>query len=126
MNQGGILVTGVSTLTRMRTQVCTAMMPRKRWLCGGSTRPVRGSINDGSGFPAFRVPYSDLPPVPTGQNILIAELGAVRFYRNLQGEYVVIAGPDAEGKEYVVLWDACPPSYVQRFIKQADTLQRTQ
>ena len=56
---------------------------------------------------------------------MIAEFESIRFYRNVQGEYVVVAGPDFEGKEYVVLFDGCPMSTVQRYILQGDRLQRT-
>ncbi len=92
----------------------------------GINSPGAGDRNDGSGFLALTVPYSDLPPAPADASVLIAENDRVRLYRNIQGELVVIAGPDAEGKEYVVLWDACPPTYVQRFILQGGQLQRTQ
>ena len=97
----------------------------QRVLIYGVNSPGAGDLNDGSGFFALEVPYSELPPIPTESNILIAESAGVRFYRNLQGEFVVVAGPDFEGKEYVVLWDGCPASYVQRFILQGDRLQRT-
>lgn len=92
----------------------------------GINSPGAGDRNDGSGFPALAVPYADIPPAPADASVLIAQYDRVRLYRNIQGELVVIAGPDAEGKEYVVLWDACPPRYVQRFILQGDHLQRTQ
>jgi len=92
----------------------------------GINSPGAGDRNDGSGFPALIVPYSGIPPAPTDASVLIAQHDRVRLYRNMQGELVVVAGPDAEGKEYVVLWDACPPTYVQRFILQGDQLQRTQ
>lgn len=96
-----------------------------RVLIYGVNSPGAGERSDGSGFFALQVPYSDLPPTPAEQSALIAEFENIRFYRNIQGEYVVIAGPDFEGKEYVVLWDGCPMSYVQRFILQGDRLQRT-
>jgi len=91
----------------------------------GVNSPGAGELNDGSGFFALEVPYSELPPIPTESNLLIAESAGVRFYRNVQGEFVVVAGPDFEGKEYVVLWDGCPARYVQRFILQGNRLQRT-
>jgi len=92
----------------------------------GINSPGAGDRNDGSGFLALTVPYSDVPPASPDGSVLIAQNDRVRLYRNMQGELVVIAGPDAEGKEYVVLFDACPASYVQRFILQGDQLQRTQ
>lgn len=97
----------------------------QRVIIYGVNSPGAGAASDGSGYFALQVPYADLPPTPTGANALIAEFEDLRFYRNVHGEYVVIAGPDFEGKEYVVLWDGCPMSYVQRFILQGDRLQRT-
>lgn len=38
-------------------------------------------------------------------NTLIAEEGNVRLYRLTTGEFQINAGPDAEGKEYVLIWD---------------------
>ncbi len=92
----------------------------------GVNSPGAGDRNDGSGFLALTVPYSDVPPASPDGSVLIAQNDRVRLYRNMQGELVAVAGPDAEGKEYVVLWDACPPTYVQRFILQGEHLQRTQ
>lgn len=97
----------------------------QRVLIYGVNSPGAGDLSNGSGYFALEVPYSELPPTPTDTNVLIAEVDGVRFYRNVQGEFVVVAGPDFEGKEYVVLWDGCPASYVQRFILQGDRLQRT-
>jgi len=97
----------------------------QRVIIYGVNSPGAGAASDGSGFFALQVPYSELPPTPTGANAMIAEFESIRFYRNVQGEYVVVAGPDFEGKEYVVLFDGCPMSTVQRYILQGDRLQRT-
>lgn len=97
----------------------------ERVLIYGVNSPGAGNTNDGSGFFAIQVPYSDLPPTPTDANVLIAEFENIRFYRTIDGEFMVIAGPDFEGKEYVVAWDGCPMSNVQRYILQGDRLQRT-
>lgn len=97
----------------------------ERVLIYGVNSPGAGNRNDSSGFFALQVPYSDLPPTPTGANVLIAEFENIRFYRTVDGEYAVVAGPDFEGKEYVVLFDGCPMGTVQRYILQGDRLQRT-
>ena len=35
------------------------------------------------------------------------------------------AGPDAEGKIYEFLWNGCPPSYSQTYIRDVDTGEDT-
>jgi hypothetical protein len=82
--------------------------------------------NDGSGFPAIFVPYAELPPVPTDGNVLIAEYANIAFYRLTTGEYQINAGPDFEGKEYVLVWDGCPSSYIQAYILQNGVLTQTE
>jgi hypothetical protein len=40
-------------------------------------------------------------------NTLIAADDNIRLYRLTTGEFQINAGPDAEGKEYVLIWDDC-------------------
>lgn len=82
--------------------------------------------NDGSGFPAIFVPYEALPPVPTDGNVLISEYRGIAFYRLTTGEYQINAGPDPEGKEYVLIWDGCPSSYIQAYMLQNGVLTQTE
>lgn len=85
-----------------------------------------GEFNDGSGFPAIFVPYAELPPTPTDGNVLIAQYANIEFYRLTTGEYQVNAGPDPEGKEYVLIWDGCPQTYIQAYILQNGVLTQTE
>ena len=41
------------------------------------------------------------------ENTLIDYYGNIRLYRLTTGEFQVNAGPDSEGKEYVLIWDGC-------------------
>lgn len=76
---------------------------------------IYGINDDGEGFEAIFVPYSELPETPAS-NLLIEQFGDIRFYRLSTGEYQVSAGPDAEGKEYAAVFDGCPWSYVEAYI----------
>lgn len=82
--------------------------------------------NDGSGFPAIFVPYAELPPVPADQNVLISEYRGIQFYRLTTGEYQVNAGPDPEGKTYVLVWDGCPQTYIRASMLQNGVLTQTE
>ncbi|MBC7815096.1 MAG: hypothetical protein H7175_28320 [Burkholderiales bacterium] len=81
----------------------------------------------GSGFPAIFVPYSELPPVPSPEegNILIGQFGNIRGYRLTTGEYQLNVGPDFEGKEYVLVWDGCPQTYIRAAIFNTFTGETT-
>lgn len=82
----------------------------------------------GQGFPAIFVNYSDLPPTPTTEqgNQLISQFENIAFYRLTTGEYQVNAGPDAEGKSYVVIWDGCPWNTVSAYILQNGVMTQTE
>jgi hypothetical protein len=84
--------------------------------------------NDGMGYPAIFVPYTELPGTPTSLegNLLIASYGNIGFYRLTSGEYQVNAGPDPEGKTYVLIWDGCPQTYVQAYILQDGVMTQTE
>ena len=72
------------------------------------------------------VPYASLPATPTDSNVLIAQNGNVGFYRLTTGEYQVNAGPDAEGKTYVVIWNGCPMTYQNTYILQNGVLTQSE
>jgi hypothetical protein len=87
---------------------------------------IYGIQSDGSGVPAIFVPYAELPPTPTDSHVLIGQHQDIRFYRLTTGEYQVNTGPDAEGKEYVVVWDGCPQTYVNAYILQDGVMTQTE
>lgn len=72
----------------------------------------------GHGYPAIFIAYDDLPAASPDGNILITTFENIRFYRLTTGEFQVNVGPDAEGKDYVFVWDDCPPTYTEAFIFQ--------
>jgi hypothetical protein len=82
----------------------------------------------GSGFPALFVSYADLPAIPTAAqgNQLIDQYENIRLYKLTTGELQVNVGPDPEGKEYVLIWDNCPSSYVQAYIFQNGVMTQTE
>lgn len=82
--------------------------------------------NDGMGFPAIFIPYAELPPTPTDSNVQIASYGNIGFYRLTSGEYQINAGPDAEGKSYVLVWDGCPQTYIKAYMLQNGVLTQTE
>lgn len=84
--------------------------------------------DNAQGFPAIFIPYDQLPPVPPAEagHTLIASYGNIRFYRLTTGEYQINVGPDAEGKEYVAVWDGCPQTVVTSYIFQGGTQTMTE
>ncbi len=82
----------------------------------------------GEGFPAIFVPYGSLPPTPTAEqgNTLIQQYLDIGFYRLTTGEYQVNAGPDSEGKTYVVTFDGCPTSIMRAYIMQNGVMTQTE
>jgi hypothetical protein len=84
-------------------------------------------INDkGEGFELLNIAYADLPATPTDANVVIGQNGNVTLYRLVTGEFQVSAGPDAEGKSYVAVWDACPWTYLNAYIEQNGVLTQTE
>ena len=83
---------------------------------------------EGNGSLALAVPYADLPATPdaaTG-NVGIAQAGNIALYRLTTGEFQVNAGPDSEGKTYVVIWDACPYTQIAAYILQNGVMTPTE
>lgn len=81
---------------------------------------IYGVDEEGEGFPAIFVPYADLPATPAEADghTLIAQYENIGFYRLTTGEYQINAGPDGEGKSYVVIWDGCPHTYLNSYTLQ--------
>lgn|GEM_PF-1312943 len=86
------------------------------------------SGKDGDGFPGIFVYYFNLPPTPSAEdgNVLIEQAGNIRFYRLTSGEYQVMVGPDSEGKDYVLVWDGCPHTYIQAYSFQNGVMTPTE
>lgn len=64
----------------------------------------------GTGRPAFRITAAEragLPEKPE-ENLLVDEYYEVALYKLTTGEYQVNAGPDQNGKVYVVRFTGCP------------------
>lgn len=78
---------------------------------------IYGIDGAGVGFPAIFTPYASLPATPA-ENVLIDSYDNIRFFRLNSGEYQLNVGPDAEGKQYLVIWDGCPTTYVNAYIYQ--------
>lgn len=76
---------------------------------------IYGIDDAGHGYEAIFVPYADLPDIPVS-NQLIAQFEDIRFFRLSTGEYQVSAGPDAEGKEYMLIFDGCPASTAAAYL----------
>ncbi len=72
----------------------------------------------GKGFPAIFVSNNALPPTLEHGNTLIQQYLNVAFYRLMSGESQVNAGPDNEGKTYVVVFDGCPNTYMHAYMMQ--------
>lgn len=87
---------------------------------------ILGIDATGHGTEVLSVPYADLPATPTGSNLLIAQNANIAFYRLTSGEYQVNAGPDAEGKTYVAIWNGCPMTYQNAYILQNGVLTQTE
>lgn len=86
---------------------------------------IYGIDEAGHGYEAIFVPYADLPETPVS-NQLIAQFEDIRFFRLSTGEYQVSAGPDAEGKEYMLIFDGCPASSADAYIFNHLTNELTQ
>lgn len=88
--------------------------------CTDASLKVYAINGDGDGVSVMDVAYSTLPSVPTAEsgNTLIETAGSVQLYRLTSGEFLARVGPDAEGKFYRLVWDACPQTYVQASIEQ--------
>ena len=80
----------------------------------------------GNGQQTIVVPYAELPAAPTGANVLVTQQGGVSIYRLVSGEYQLIGQPDAEGKQYVAVWDGCPYTYLNAYILQNGVLTQTE
>lgn len=76
---------------------------------------IYGIDDAGHGYEAIFVAYADLPDTPAS-NQLIAQFEDIRFFRLSTGEYQVSAGPDAEGKEYMLIFDGCPASTAAAYL----------
>ena len=74
---------------------------------------------DGNGTPAIILDFASMPATPTDENLLVETTGngLIKLYRLTSGEWVATAGPDAEGKTYMLLWDGCPATYIQAYIQ---------
>lgn len=66
---------------------------------------------DGQGWLAFAVDWDAIGGEAPAENTLIAETENIRLYRLTSGELQLNAGPDAEGKVYVLTWNGCPVEY---------------
>lgn len=65
-------------------------------------------INEASdGWLAFTVALNVLSEPPPAENTLIVTAGNLSLYRLTTGEWQINAAPDAEGKEYVLIWEGC-------------------
>jgi hypothetical protein len=64
---------------------------------------------DSTGTLAFTATNAELDRVgdSSAKNTLIDSSADIRLYRLTTGEFQVNAGPDAEGKEYVLTWEEC-------------------
>ncbi len=64
----------------------------------------------GTGRPAFRLTAAEQAKLPEkpAQNLLVNEYYEVALYKLTTGEYQVNAGPDENGKVYVVRFVGCP------------------
>jgi hypothetical protein len=87
---------------------------------------VYGIDAKGNGQQTIVVPYADLPETPADSNALITQQGGVSVYRLVSGEYQLVGAPDAEGKQYVAVWDGCPYTYLNAYILQNGVLTQTE
>ncbi len=72
------------------------------------------------------MPYAELPVTPTDANVLVTQQGGISIYRLTSGEYQFIGTPDAEGKQYVAVWNGCPYNYLNAYILQNGVLTQTE
>ena len=65
--------------------------------------------SDSTGSLVFTATNEEIDAVGASpvENTLIDAYDNIRLYRLTTGEFQVNAGPDAEGKEYVLIWDDC-------------------
>jgi len=72
---------------------------------------VYGVNADGQGWLAFTVDTETMNAETPAQNTVIAEAENIRLYQLTSGDFQINAGPDAEGKVYVLAWNGCPVEY---------------
>ncbi len=72
---------------------------------------VYGVNDDGQGWLAFTVDSEAMNADAPDENTVIAEAGNIRLYQLTSGDFQINAGPDAEGKVYVLTWNGCPVEY---------------
>ena len=70
---------------------------------------VYGINQDSTGSLVFTATTEEIDAVGTApdENTLIEAHGNIRLYRLTTGEFQINAGPDAEGKEYILIWQDC-------------------
>jgi hypothetical protein len=63
-----------------------------------------------TGRAVFRLTQADMDKLPAQpeQNIAVKENPLISLYKLTSGEFQVNAGPDADGKIYVVRFQGCP------------------
>ncbi|MCB9449909.1 MAG: hypothetical protein H6672_00625 [Anaerolineaceae bacterium] len=68
--------------------------------------------NDSQGVFLFSITQADLAPYqnapPPASNTLLKTFGDVALYRLVSGEFALVIGPDAEGKNWQMIFDGIP------------------
>lgn len=94
--------------------------------CAETRLEILSIDSDGNGTPAIILDFASMPATPTDENLLVETVGNVQLYRLTSGEWVATAGPDSEGKTYMLLWDGCPHTYIQAYIEQNGVVTPTE
>ncbi len=86
---------------------------------GNTALNVYDIDENGNGVYQFTISDEDLAPFiasPPTTNTLIKSGSNIALYALTSGEFQINAGPDAEGKTYVIIFDGLPPSNVYGYV----------
>lgn len=85
---------------------------------GAPAMHVYTVTDDSQGVFLFSVTQADLAPYqdapPPAENTIIKTIGEVNLYRLVSGEFALVIGPDKEGKNWQIIFDGIPWTYLKR------------